>query len=156
MFFDISIYNHGRGTGARNDRGTSRKTVHGVPKTRPEKSAFLAGSGAPSGFQNRGKKVRKTNQGPPAVMGEEKRRKRSVNERRHIDKLGFSYRRGCENQEERVLNLDEKKLGKGVISQTGRNRMKMRCKSYPELVLQIGTENASQMTSPRVQIGLHI
>ncbi len=95
--------------------GTSGKTVHGVPKTRPEKSAFLAGSGAPSGFQKRGKKVRKTNQGPPAVMEEEKRRKRSVNERRHIAKLGLSYRRGCENQEARVFNLHEEKLGKGVV-----------------------------------------
>ena len=34
--------------------------------------------------------------------------------------------------------------------------MKMLCKSYPEPVLQIGTENASQMTSPGAQIGPHI
>ena len=32
----------------------------------------------------------------------------------------------------------------------------MVCKSYSEPVLQIGTENASQMTSPGAQIGPHI
>ena len=32
----------------------------------------------------------------------------------------------------------------------------MRCKSYSEPVLQIGTENASQIISPGVQIGPHI
>ena len=34
--------------------------------------------------------------------------------------------------------------------------MKIVCKSYSEPVLQIGTENASQMTSPGAQIGPHI
>ena len=34
--------------------------------------------------------------------------------------------------------------------------MKMLFKSYPEPVLKIGTENASQMTFPGAQIGPHI
>ena len=88
--------------------GTSGFPVHGVPKTRPEKSAFLAGSGAPSGTQNRAKKVRKTNQGPPRRYGGEKGRKRSVNEGRRMDKIGFSYERGCENQEACVFEIHEK------------------------------------------------
>ena len=95
--------------------GTSGFPVHGVQKTRPEKSAFLAGSGAPSGFRKRGKKIRKTHQGHPAVMEEEKRQKRSVTERHHIARSGLSYGRGCENQEARVFDLHEKKLGKGVV-----------------------------------------
>ena len=37
--------------------GASGFPVRGVPKTRPEKSAFVAGSGASSGSQNKGKKV---------------------------------------------------------------------------------------------------
>ena len=115
MRIHISIYNHGRGTG----EGSDRKSVDRVPKTMPEKSAIPEGKGTPSGFQNGGKKARKTSQGHPAVAEEKKGRKRSVNERPHMSKPGLSCERGCENQEMRVYELHEKKLGKGVVKRAG-------------------------------------
>ena len=68
----------------------------------------MAGSGAPSEFQKGGKKVRKTTQGPLRRYGGEKGWKGSVNEGHRIDKIGFSYERGCENQEACVFEIHEK------------------------------------------------
>ena len=100
-------------------KGASGTPVHRAPKTMPEKSAIPEGQGAPSGLQNGGKKARKTSQGHPAVAEEKKGRKRSVNERPHMSKPGLSCERGCENQEMRVYELHEKKLGKGVVKRAG-------------------------------------
>ena len=99
--------------------GTTAFPVHGVPKTKAPKSSFLAGSGPSSGSQNRSKKVRKTDQGPPAVMEEKKGQTRSLNERHRIDKIGVSCKMGGENQEARVFDLHEKKLGKRVVKRAG-------------------------------------
>ena len=56
----------------------------------------------------------------------------------------------------RVFSTFIKTKSRKRIGQTGRNHMEMLCKNYPEPVLQIGIENASQMTSPGAQIGPHI
>ena len=100
-------------------KGATANQVRRVPKTMPEKSAIPEGKGAPSGSQNGGKKARKTSQGHPAVAEEKKGRKRSVNERPHMSKPGLSCEMGCENQEMRVYELHEKKLGKEVVKWAG-------------------------------------
>ena len=100
-------------------KGASGTPVHRAPKAMSEKNTIPEGKGAPSGSQNGCKKARKTSQGHPAVAEEKKGRNRSVNERPHMSKPRLSCEMGCENQEMRVYELHEKKLGKGVVKREG-------------------------------------